>query len=376
MMLIKSALQAYVDAQLQRYRERHKTSHSRYIGASEVGLCIRRIWYSKQTLRTPLDTKHSETEGWGAARRGATFERYFWLKAMRAKYGDNLLYAGGRQRTMQHDHLRATPDGLLINQSEDALAALGVLDIGPSGEIVVECKTIDPRIPLQTAKPEHEFQAQVQLGMFRLCTEHRPLYAVISYTNASFFDDVIEFVVRWDPDVFGQAVKRAAKVMQSTDARQLQPEGWTGGGKECQWCRFKQPCDAIRLPTEQVNDAVAIDPQIISELVAHGRNERALATKVSALQEEQRNIQEAIKSRLRDLSLRRIEADGIKIVWSPVKGRPSFDMVKLREAASALGLDIQKFETVGEATDRLIITLLPHGPRGHEDSTHVKEQVK
>lgn len=348
-MLIKPALQKHVDAQQARYYSRtRRAQQAKYVGASEIGLCMRRGWYAKNAMHITIDTKHSDTMNWGATRRGVTFESYFWLPAMRRYYGDNLLYAGNKQITLTYGTLRATPDGLLINQPKP---------LGP--EIVVECKTIDPRIPLQEAKLEHVFQAQVQLGMFHVCTEHKPQYAMISYVNASFYDDIIEFEVERDPDIFDQALKRAERIMRATNAKYMPAEGWISGGKECQWCPFRAPCDAIRLPNEPVNDAAPINPQILSELTATARKERAIAAKVSDLEAEQRNLQELIKSRLRDLGLNRIESDGIKLVWSPVKGRPSYDMPKLREAAAALGLDIQQFETVGQATDRLIITLLP-----------------
>ena len=48
--------------------------------------------------------------------------------------------------------------------------------------------------------------------------------------------------------------------------------------------------------------------------------------------------------------------DGIVVIWSPVKGRIAFDMPAIREAAEKLGLNIQQFETVGDPTDRLVIT--------------------
>ena len=45
------------------------------------------------------------------------------MPALRARYGDKLLYAGDKQQTFVSGFLSATPDGLLIDQSRDALAA-------------------------------------------------------------------------------------------------------------------------------------------------------------------------------------------------------------------------------------------------------------
>jgi hypothetical protein len=305
-----------------------------------------------------LDAKHFDlVEHWGASRRGTTFEAHFWTPALRHYYGNNILYIGGKQRTLTLGNLRATPDALLINRKRNALKYLGVDDIGPSGEIVLECKTVDPRIKLSEAKFEHVFQAQTQIGMFRAVTDHKPNYALISYVNASFFDDVIEFAIEFDPDIFERAKQRAAMILHATDPGQLKPEGWIAGGRECEYCPFLKPCTALRgAVVERESDSDA-DPKLVVEISTLARRERDWGAKSSAAQEQQRYLQEQIKSLLREHGRRRIAGDGVSVIWSPVKGRPSFDMPALREAAAKLGLNVQKFETVGDPTDRLTITV-------------------
>ena len=66
-----------------------------------------------------------------------------------------------------------------------------------------------------------------------------------------------------------------------------------------------------------------------------------------------RNVQHEIRERLRAKGLCRIAGDDFSIVWSPVKGRQSFDVKALKAAAIAAGVDVAQFETTGEATDRL-----------------------
>jgi hypothetical protein len=352
-MLIKPALTAHAERQIARYAKAHKTSHSLYVGASEIGMCMRRVFYAKQTL-VPVERR---AESWGASRRGTTFEDHFWVPAMRSFYGKNLLYAGKHQHTMTRGQLRATPDGLLINQRRFALAHLQVDDIGKSCEICLDCKTADPRINLSVPKPEHEFQAQVQLALFRLCTKHRPDYAVISYTNASFFDDVVEFAIRYDPAIYEQAKLRASQIMKAKDPAQLPPEGWISGGKECDYCPFATPCRQLRGELSAPVETNNYDHGLLEKISALAIEHDQLKTTCSDIEHAQRKLQYEIKELLKAHGLRRITHGAINIVWSPVKGRPALNMPALKAAATKLGLDIQQFETVGEPTDRLVVSI-------------------
>jgi len=212
--MIAVALNAYAaTTQRQFIQDRSQT-----VGASEVGRCARQTFFSKNEGDADYgrgrDAGH--VDGWGARVRGSVFEDAWWAPAMKASYGERLLYAGSEQRTLVDGFLSATPDGLLIDQPADALAHLNVPDI-ESDCIAIECKSIDPRSRLDEAKPEHVFQVQVQLGLLRTLTNHRPMYGVISYTDASFWDAVHEFVVRFDPSVYAIAQGRARQIMTNPD---------------------------------------------------------------------------------------------------------------------------------------------------------------
>jgi len=58
---------------------------------------------------------------------------------------------------------------------------------------------------------------------------------------------------------------------------------------------------------------------------------------------------------IRANDVRRVDSDGVRLIWSAVKGRPSYDMKAIREAAAAAGIDLAQFETTGQASDRLEI---------------------
>jgi hypothetical protein len=350
MSLVKPALQAHAEMRNKQFQKARGRFYQKYVGASEVGMCIRRIGFAK--------TRKTLTDSWGAAERGKNFEDHYWLPAMRKRFGKNLLYAGKQQVSLIHGQLRATPDGLLINQPRDILKSLRVDDIGPSRSIVIDCKSIDPRINLAEAKPEHEFQIQIQMALMRITTKHRPDYGVLSYTNASFFDDVVEFAFKYDPGVFEQAKRRAALALNARDPDVLSPEGWIAGGKECEYCPFASECQAMRSAVPQGNKPPSnIDRGVTEKLMALVMEERRLHAMAGELEIEHRKMQYEIKSVLKAHGLNRIESGDIVVVWSPVKGRPSFNFPALKSAAEAAGFNIQQFETVGEPSDRLTVTI-------------------
>ena len=58
---------------------------------------------------------------------------------------------------------------------------------------------------------------------------------------------------------------------------------------------------------------------------------------------------------MRAKGFRKVIGNGMSVTWSPVKGRASFNMPAIREAAANAGIDLAQYETTGEATDRLVI---------------------
>jgi CRISPR/Cas system-associated exonuclease Cas4 (RecB family) len=329
-------------------RERAKT-----VGASEIGQCARKVWYDKHHV----DYDPEFIDGWGASKRGSVFESRFFVPAMRKKYGINLQWAGTQQKRFVDKYLSATPDGILVDQPKDLLAGLMVPDIGPSRCVVVDCKTIDPRINLSDPKPHHVFQVTVQLGLIRKLSKYKPDYAVLVYTNASFYDDTVEFVVKFDPEVFEHAYRRANQIMISSLASDLKPEGWIAGGDECKYCPFSRSCRALRGDVPAAEKGSRVDPQLISELLDLAREERLASERIKAAEYQHRDAQEKIKARLREKGLSSIKESGISILWSAVKGRPSYDMPGIKAAAAAAGVNLQRFETTGDRTDRLTVSI-------------------
>ena len=349
--MIKDALAAFATTTTSRFEQREQT-----VGGSDVGKCSRQVFFAKNEadpeFGAPRNPGH--TESWGATTRGRIFEDHFWAPALRAQFGERLLFAGEQQETFALGFLSATPDALLVGLEPDVLAPLGVPDIGGDGSLIAEAKTIDPRAKLDEPRPEHVFQAQVQLGLIHALTSHRPEYGLISYTDASFWDLVMEFPIRRDPAMFETAQRRAAQILTATSPEQLPPEGWIAGGRECELCPFSHACSGERARVPQQATAEP-DPEFINEIAGLARIAKQREATLEQATAAYRDLQHELKERLRTRGFRRVVGDGVSVTWSPVRGRPAFDDKAIREAAAKAGVDLTQYEVVGAPTDRLTI---------------------
>jgi hypothetical protein len=325
------------------------------LGASEVGQCIRRMYF----LKNGYTEDEGFTHGRGAMDRGDIIENHYWVPGIRGSLpeGVQLLMAGDEQRTLVEGFVSATPDGLLVGVERDCLAHLGIPDIG-GDELVVECKTIDPRVSLDEEKAEHAFQTVMQLGLIRRHTNHRPNYALISYVNASFLDDVREFVVAYSDEVFEAGLARAKRVFSPTiDGRPVtpidfEPEGKHQGGKPCGNCPFKSRCADVQvafMPKEErrleEHEMEALGRLVVTERKAHGEKEAA--------ERNHEIAKEEIKEFLRAKGTRRAVGDGWSVGYSAVGGRRSYD----HAAMEAAGIDLSLYEKAGTPGDRLTVTI-------------------
>jgi hypothetical protein len=324
---------------------------SETVGASEIGQCVRKTFWVKNENDpihgVPRDPEYTET--WGARMRGTMFENVFWVPAMRARFGKRLLYSGDEQKTFFNELLSATPDGLVIELTDEERKLLDI----DTDAVMVECKTADPRTNLTDAKSENVYQTHVQMGLVRERTIYKPTHSVLSYTDASFWSDVKEFVIPFDRDIYEAAQQRSTMLMTANSVEDLDPEGWIAGGKECVYCPFTRACGIERrnLPYQDNPD---IDPQFKAEITDMVMELKRQETAAEICEERFRELQNAIKNRMREKGVRKIP--GV-ISWTAVKGRAGTDNKALKEAAIAAGIDVTKFATQGEGTDRLTIQL-------------------
>jgi hypothetical protein len=348
MTLIKPTLDAYAST----LNKTWQYDRTQSVGASEIGQCELKIFWLKNEADhgyAGVDRDPDYVDSWGARMRGTMFENHFWEPAMRIRFGERLKFAGIYQQTFFNEFLSATPDGLITE-----LTDLEKADIGTDADcVMVECKTADPRTNLVEAKPENVYQTHVQMGLIRECTEYQPTHSVLSYTDASFWSDVKEFVIAFDQEIYDAAIARAQKIMTTKDFRDLDPEGWIAGGKECNYCPFTKACGIHRreLP---FTDVVTVDPQFRAEITDLAVKLRQAESAGEKFETRVRELQTQIKNRLREKGVRKIP--GV-VSWSSVKGRSGYDAKAIKEAAIAAGIDIEQFQTTGEPSDRLLIQI-------------------
>jgi hypothetical protein len=343
--LISSALNTYADSS----RRAWATDRSQTVGASEVGQCARKVFWLKNEgdpkYGAPRDPEYQDS--WGATARGSTYENHFWEPALRSVYGDRLLFAGADQQTFVSGFLSATPDGMLTQLQPGQVAE------GSGAEVMAECKTADPRTNLTEAKSENVYQTHIQMGLIRELTPYKPTHSILSYTDASFWNEVKEFVIPFDEKIFEAGKARAAMIMTATSAADLKPEGWIAGGRDCNYCPFTRAC-GIQRRSLPFAEQQPVDPQFAAEITDMARAIKQLESQRDHSDEQVRALQDEVRNRLREKGVRKIP--GV-LTWSAVKGRSSYDNKAIQAAATEAGIDLTQFEKVGEPTDRLVISL-------------------
>lgn len=366
--LIKTTLDKYADKEKKIFKEDRKQT----LGASEVGQCARKMWYLKNEDDPKANVRRDEghIDSWGARVRGTIYEDHWWVKAMRNRFKTRLLYAGRNQHTFTKGFLSATPDGLLIDLLASHQEQLGT----KAYCITVEAKTFDPRTNLEEPKPEHVYQCQVQLGLVRELTQFKPTHALLSYTDASFWSDVREFVIPFDEQIYQSAIDRSRLIMTASAASELKPEGWIAGGRECKYCPFTTICGIQRrnVPFTEENEA-PVDPQFAAEIREMALYIKFLEAERNGSDELLRGWQYKIKERLREKGIRKVP--GV-VTWSEVKGREGYDNKAIQAAAMAAGIDIKQFATVGEPTDRLTISVKSPSEANADEANQKREKAQ
>src|SRR4029077_19091962 len=121
-------------------------------------------------------------------------------------------------------------------------------------------------------------------------TDHRPAYGVISYADASLWDDIREFAVRFDPLVYAEAKSRAREIMEANSPFSLKPEGVIAGGKECKYCPFSGTCRGVESSQAAAGNGHLGDPEAIAALEPLPRAFRAAKAETEAAEFRERDL--------------------------------------------------------------------------------------
>lgn len=324
------------------------------LGASETFDCIRKVWFAKNG--TPKDEDYEES--WGAMQRGDVMENHFVVPALKHGVGTvpgaRLLGSGKKQKTLVLGQNSATPDGLIVGLQPEALAKYGVEDI-EADCIVVEIKSIDPRVNLVEEKAIHRGQVHMQLGLIRELTPYKPVYAVILYVESSFFDNIKPFIVKFDERKFQRGQIRAEQLFKTKDPGQLPPEGKFDGA--CKYCPFKDACAAATLgimPTKEETERRLMQVPEDAELKALAVEHERLRAAKDAAEAEYEQQREKIRQHLTAVRSRGEKHGNWKVSWFSQKGRKKLDKERL---VAETGIDLSLYEVEGTGFDKLVVSV-------------------
>lgn len=344
------------------------------VGASEAFGCLRQAWFKKRgpefhavdsrgiaiqnsdgSLVPAYPADKDAEDSWGATERGNIIEEHFVVPAVNGHLPGKaaLLYAGNKQKTFHVGKNSATPDGIIVGLDDDALAGYGIPSLGGTGCIMLEIKSIDPRVNLHEEKTIHRGQTQVQMGIVRETTKYKPNYAVILYVDASFLDKIKVFVVEYDASVWAAAQLRANKVYATEDPALLPAEGKID--KACDFCKFKTACAYVTtgaIPDD--NKAMQKDAGLAADFDPLMERYKAAQIAAKLAEANLERLKVEVKESLQDSGTRKLSPKDKRwnLSWYSQAGRKTLNRDRLEEA---LG-DLEPFMDEGDPFDVLRVT--------------------
>lgn len=321
--------QSYIDANKKVWAH----DRTQTVGASEAFACIRQVWFKKVGGQYGFEADVSDDEpDWGATERGNILEEHHVVPAVRDHLPGTakLLLAGNQQKTLFQGKNSATPDGVIVGLTKDALKVYGIEDIG-SDCIMFEIKSVDPRVRLDSEKDIHRGQTQVQMGLVRATTMFRPNFAVILYVDASFLSKMKVFVVPYDEDAWESAKVRANMVYTTTNPIELQAEGKIDNA--CTFCDFKRACAMVTTGNIPDDNSKQVDDAIRERLQPFLDDYRSLQKAAKTSAHDFEVVKASLKAELLDIGTKKASAKGLwNVSWYGQKGQRTLDRAAVAEA--------------------------------------------
>lgn len=213
---------------------------SKYVTASEIGQCARKVKFDKQALVESgyvpeAGTKYSSKDDWGFFARGHNVEA--WVVDMLHAGWDGgkttkdykVLFTGADQVSFTDEFQSGTPDGVLVGEKD---------------LYILEFKSFDPRSNVSRfPKLEHRDQVMQNLDLVSDYFNLSPAGGVLLYINASDYKRRLPFMI--EPDyAHMERLQVRAKWIMETAVEDLEPEGMFKS-KGCTYCAHTAVCSAL-----------------------------------------------------------------------------------------------------------------------------------
>lgn len=209
---------------------------SKYITASEIGYCARKIIFDKMALisggyKPDVGTKNSSKDDWGFFERGHTMEAWAVDLIHKGNPDVPLIMTGKNQKSFVDGVQSGTPDGVFLPDE----GTVGILEI----------KSIDPRTnTTRLPKLEHPDQVMQNLDLVATNMDRSPIGGVILYVDASNYKKRLTFPIKFDQAHAERLEQRADWLMGNLgEPANVPAEGLFKD--HCKFCAHTRECSEI-----------------------------------------------------------------------------------------------------------------------------------
>lgn len=324
---------------------------SQFLTASEALICERRLAFEKRHPEVLAAARASDT-GWGYAERGDAYEAWAVQKLRSSLAKDEeLMFAGGDQISFYNpdDKISGTPDGVFY---------------GASTSVLLDFKSYDPRKSISAFPlPTHVAQVNINIALVNQWTppQYTAESGMVSYGNASNFEEAYDFPLVFDPIHYKAAVIKANKIFGTNDISTLEPEGITNG--DCRYCLFKSECSKMIGADVEEKAREALTPMDMPEMVARGDGvPRSMKGKVRRFVDNKKKIKELeadnkkMDQDIREYVLKNggsVTVGSATVEVSQFPGRETVD----KAAMAADGIDVAKYIKTGKPFSRMDVKI-------------------
>lgn len=297
---------------------------SRYVGASEIGSCLRRVVLSKQ-YPEPFDPASM-----GRMLAGRAMENEV-VQLVRLSLNGRLRNTGRVQLNLQHPTLpfHAHPDGRIIGEF-DGLEGDGVLEVKTASVATFEKYS-------KSGLPQNYLdQVQSQMGLANLS------WALVVLVSRENLAEMTPFTLHFDPNHYAQLEERAALAASALENTEIQLCGEPERGY-CYSCPYSADCSAHQAQREagkrgEIPEITRLQLECQCEELAQ------LESSLGPMQERVTELRDQVKTALLCTGANRVvlENGTVQIVES---SRTGFDSKSLLREAPEVFARFQKTST-------------------------------